>query len=361
MKRLLCILDSLNVGGAETFLMKVLRTLPADDFQMDFIVSQIGGTYSQEVLERGGKITLIPARRKNLLVAFWGIVSLIRRNNYEHVLKLGNSPISAIDLIAAKIGGAKRVGMRSCNALVDLPLKQRCIDVLFRPILNAVTDVKLAPSMLAAEYTFGKQQARKNVHLLHNGVDLNTFKFDPIGRLNIRKEFSIDNQLIVGHIGRFHKQKNHLFLLDVFQAVRRCNCEAVLLLVGAGEMEAAIRKRIRELQLEPYVIFTGERSDVPQLLSAMDVFVFPSLHEGMPNTVIEAQATGLPCVIADTITKEANITGMVQYLSLTSTPDHWAEITMAAVSEKRSSTAPDFIAQGYDIQSVSNELISLFF
>lgn len=359
MKRILCILSSLDVGGAETFLMKVYRVLPPEKYQFDFIVSEENGCYTQEVLNRGGKIYKIPLRTKDPAGALDGIRKIVRENGYRHVLKLGDSPIASLDLIAARMGGARCLAMRSCNALTGLSRKQKCVDALFRPVLNAAANVKLAPSMLAAEFTFGKRQAHKNVHLLHNGVDLTVFHYDEDGRRRIRQEFVLSDKLVIGHVGRFHEQKNHLFLLEVFRKIRNIRTDAVLLLVGTGNLEASIHCRVKELGLEDAVIFAGQRFDIPQLLSAMDVFVFPSFHEGMPNTVIEAQAAGLPCVIADTITPEADITGLVDYLPLTASPEYWAQKALAAVKEERRETGQDFLSHGYDIESVAKELLEL--
>ena len=195
---------------------------------------------------------------------------------------------------------------------------------------------------------------------LHNGVDLKMYHYDEEGRGRIREEFSLDGKLVVGHVGRFHEQKNHRFLLEVFREIRKRRDDAVLLLVGVGTLEVDVRRRVKELDLENVVIFAGQRFDVPQLLSAMDVFVFPSFHEGMPNTVIEAQATGLPCVIADTITAEADITGLVTYLPLEETAEHWAQTALNRVTEQRRDTAGDFLERGYDIESVATELLGLF-
>lgn len=359
MKRILCILSALTAGGAETFLMKVYRALPKDAYQFDFIVSEDNGCYTQEVLQRGGRIFAIPKRTENFYGAMKGITNVVRQNQYEVVVKLGNPPIAGLDLIAARIGGAKKLAMRSCNALTGLSVKDQCVNALLRPVLNVAANIKLAPSMLAAEFTFGKHHAHKDVHLIHNGVDLDVFHFDVEGRRNIREEFSIQDRFVVGHIGRFHKQKNHRYLLEVFCRIREQRQDAVLLMVGTGELEGQIREWVKSLELEDSVIFTGQRFDIPQLLSAMDVFVFPSLHEGMPNTVIEAQATGLPCVIADTITPEADITGLVTYLPLNEEKEHWANTALSVVTKERRDTSADFAAKGYDIKVVAKELIGL--
>lgn len=361
MKRVLCILSSLDAGGAETFLMKVYRALPPEEYQLDFVVSKDGGCYTQEVLDRGGRIFQIPLRTKNLLGVIKQLRRIVAENHYTHVLKLGNASVSFVDLMVAQWGGAKVRVMRSCNALTGLSWKARLSNALLRPVLNGVANVKIAPSMLAAEFTFGKYQAHRNVHLLNNGVDLNVFRFDPEARQALQAELGLEDKLVVGHVGRFNKQKNHAFLLDVFYEIQKKNEDAVLVLVGVGELEAAIRDKAAQRGIADKVIFTGLRSDVPKLLSAMDVLVFPSFHEGMPNVVIEAQATGLPCVIADTITRDADITGLVEYLPLDMPAEQWAEHALEKAGGERKNTAPDFQKHGYDIESVRKRFVSLLF
>ena len=361
MKRLLCIISSLNAGGAETFLMKVFRLLPPEEYCLDFIVSEENGCYSQEVLDRGGRIFFVSPRTKNLLGACRDIASIVKKYKYTHVLKLGSCSTSVIDLLAAKAGGAQYLALRSCNALTNLSWKQKIWHISLRHVVNRVTSIKLAPSMLAAEFTFGKGQAHKNVHLIHNAVDLSVYHFDSAGRDCIRKEFSLGDRLVVGHVGRFNKQKNHRFLLKVFRRILDNNENAALLLVGGGELQEEIREQADGLGILQNVFFTGVRFDIPQVLSAMDVFVFPSFYEGMPNTVIEAQATGLPCVIADTITQEADITGLVKYLPLNATPEMWAKTALDAVERKHGNTKQAFVERGYDMEQVAREFISVIF
>lgn len=361
MKRVLCIISSLNAGGAETFLMKIYRTLPNDLYQLDFLVSEENGCYTEEVLNRGGKIYFVPQRRERPVESFRTIMRIVKENQYKSVLKLASVPMTVTDLIAAKLGGAKILAMRSCNALTGLSVAEKICDFVFRPILNTVAKVKIAPSRLAAIYTFGKKQVKKgNVCLLNNAVDLQVFSYDEAGRKDIRQELGLQDKLVVGHVGRFSAQKNHGFLLDTFKAIKEKNEKATLLLVGKGELEEDIRKKAEELGLTESVVFTGVRADVPQLLSAMDVFVFPSLFEGMPNTVIEAQATGLPCIIADTITREADITGLVKYLPLEK-PENWAEIALASVQSERLDTKEMFVKNKYDIGVVAQEFTKLVF
>lgn len=359
MTRILCIISGLTAGGAETFLMKIYRALPNKEYKIDFIVSEKGGCYTEEVMQKGGHIYVIPLRTKRPFVALCKIRNIVKINRYDSVLKLGNTPIAALDLIAAKLGGAKSIGMRSCNALTGQPFMSKCVDALLRPVLNLVANVKIAPSILSAEFTFGKKKANKDVHILHNGVDLKVFHYDEAGRCRIRKEFEIEDKFVVGHVGRLNKQKNHRFLLEVFEKLQSIRQNAVLILIGTGEEIDNINAWIQELELGNKVILAGQRFDIPQILSAMDVMIFPSLHEGMPNTIIEAQAVGLPCLISDTITDEADITGLVKYKSLTDSSSEWAEMALQIAKFPRRDTEEDFRKHGYDIECVSKEFVSL--
>ena len=361
MKRLLCIVDSMNVGGAETFMMKLYRQFDREKYQLDFIVSE-RGAYALEIEALGGKIHVVPPRTKQCFQAFKEIKKIVKENNYKYILKLASSPKAVFDLSAAKAGGAEIMSVRSCNASTDESFIKRLFDFICRPFFRKIISVKIAPSDLAAKYTFGKKAYRRGeVHILHNALDLNVYSFDEQTRNHIRKEFSIsDNVRVIGHVGRFSKQKNHTFLLDIFSEIHKKNPDTVLMLVGKGELEDKIKEKIKALNLEDNVIFTGVRSDIPALLSAMDVFVFPSFYEGMPNTVIEAQATGLPCLIADTITKEANVTGLVRYMPLKA-PEEWAKEALNMISDTRMQTKKIMIENGYDIESVSKEFVRLVF
>ena len=364
MKRLLCLIGSMNTGGSETFLMKMFRGMDKSKYSMDFCINvEQECFYEREIKELGGKVYKIPSKSENLKEFKRRLSEIVKNNGYEYVLRITSTAMGFMDLKIAKKAGAKVCSARSSNSSDGNSIKAKIVHRLGRWLYGKYVDVKFTPSVLAAEYTFGRKAVSKGqVSLLHNGVDLNVFHFDQAGRENIRKEFGVSpSQTVIGHIGRFMEQKNHRFLVDIFQQVYAQDNNALLFLVGCGDLENEIREKIKALGLEQNVIFAGVRSDVPQLLSAMDVFVFPSFYEGMPNTVIEAQATGLPCIIADTITKEADITGLVQYLSLKDTSEKWASVALNAISKERKDTKSDFINNKYDIKSVVQEFVRLVF
>ncbi len=364
MKRLLCLISNMNTGGAETFLMKLYRNIDRTKYQMDFCINTKEECfYSSEIREMGGKIYYIPPKSSNVKEFKKQLTDLIKKEKYEYVLRITSNAAGFMDLKIAKKAGARVCATRSSNSSDGASFKAKVIHYLSRLLYVKYVDVKFAPSDLAAEYTFGKTSLKKGkVSLLHNAVDLNIYHYYAKEREDIRKELSLEDKKVIGHIGRFMHQKNHSFLLDIFYDIKKKEPNAVLLLVGGnGDLEESVRQKVADLRLEDSVIFAGIRSDIPQLLSAMDVFVMPSFFEGMPNTVIEAQATGLPCIIADTITKQANITGLVEYLPLSQPASIWADKALTVISESRIDTKQNFVDHGYDIKNVAEEFVRLIF
>lgn len=363
MKRVLCIVGGMNAGGAETFLMKVYRALDKTKYQMDFAVAiSDKGYYDDEIDSLGGKIYHIPPKTKNPIKSFNAIRKLVKENKYEYVLRTSQHSLSALELLAARFGGAKTRVFRSSNSnTVSKSKKQMLLHKLCAFMPRRFANVRIAPSTEAADFMYGKNSVTKGrAQILKNAVDLNEYCFVMENREKIRKDFNIEKKKIIGHIGRFTAQKNHVFLIDIFHEIHKKDAETRLLLIGKGEHEKDVRSKVKDLDLEDSVIFAGVRADVPALLSAMDVFVMPSLYEGMPNTVIEAQATGLPCIIADTITREANITGLVKYLPLEN-PELWATAALDAVSEERADTKAAFIENKYDVESTARDFVKLVF
>ena len=362
MKRLLCITSTLNAGGAETFLMKLHRGIDRNKYQIDFcVMSNDKGVYDDEVLARGGKIFRTHQKSKNPIKCFLDIKSIVKENEYKYVLRVNEHSLSVIDLIAAKCGGAKVIAMRS--TIADCLNKfHKFLHKLFIFLPKTVPNVRLAPSTEAAEYTFGKNCVKKGrSELLHNGLDYEAYKFDVDARARLRDELSLNGCNVIGHVGRFSYQKNHSFLLDVFKHISEVDDSARLVLVGVGELQDAMKQKASELSLTDKVMFLGRRNDVPKLMSAFDALLLPSFCEGMPNVVIEAQASGLPCVIADTITPEADITGLVKYLSLSDDIYTWRDAVLDSIADDRKDTLDDFTREGYHLDQVIDRFAQLIF
>lgn len=363
MKRLLCILSSMNAGGAETFLMKIYRQIDRTKYQMDFCINMSEKCfYEDEILSLGGKIYRIPAKSVSLKDFEKQLYNVVNANGYKYVLRITSSAFGFMDLKIAHRAGAEICAARSSNSSDGGSFKSKIAHRLGRILYGKYVNVKIAPSDLAAEYTFGKKAYESGaVNILHNAIDIDQYGFNADTRCRIRSEFGLsDDTTIVGHVGRFMTQKNHAFLLEVFSEYLKINGKSILMLVGGGELESAIKQKASELGISDKIIFTGVRSDVSALLSAMDVFVFPSLYEGMPNTVIEAQAAGLPCLISDTITREADITGLVHYLPL-GDAGTWAHLVAELPQVKRETPIQKFKENGYDIETVAEQFVKLIF
>ena len=352
----------MNAGGAETFLMKLFRNIDRDKYGMDFCINAKENFYAEEIKQLGGRIFVIPSKSENLKEFKKQLTELIKKEKYEYVLRVTSSAMGFMDLKIAKKAGAKLCSARSSNSSDGGSLKSLLAHRLGRFMYGKYVDVKFAPSDLAAKYTFGNKAYKSGkVKILHNAVDLDIFSYKADGRKKLRDEFGIsDNTVVVGHVGRFMTQKNHLFLLDIFEEYHKRNSNSVLLLVGKGELENQIKEKIAEKDLDDSVIFAGVRSDIPDVLSAMDVFVMPSLYEGMPNVVIEAQAIGLSSVIADTITREADITGLVKYLPISSAAV-WADEIEKSVKNDRIDTKEFFEKNGYDIKCEAQKFTDMVF
>ncbi len=363
MERLLCILSGMNVGGAETFLMKIYRQLDKTKYQMDFCINVLNKcSYEDEITAMGGKIYRIPSKSVSVKQFKKNLYEVVKSNNYNYVLRITSNTFGFMDLKIAHKAGAEICAARSSNSNDGGSLKSRIAHKLGSILYGRYVNVKIAPSDLAAKYTFGEKAYKSGlVNILHNAIDIAKYGYNSEMRVNIRSEFGMpDNTTVIGHVGRFMAQKNHGFLLEIFAEYAKFNENSVLMLVGGGELESAIREKASALGISDKIIFTGVRSDVPALLSAMDVFVFPSLYEGMPNTVIEAQATGLPCLIADTITREADITGLVHYLPL-GDAGTWADYITQLPQVTRETPVQDFKENCYDIETVTKQFVKLIF
>ena len=363
MQRLLVITGSMNAGGAETFLMKIYRNMDRTKYQMDFALGiREKGVYDDEIIRMGGRIYYVPPKTRNLVAFYKGIKEIVRDNHYNSVMRMSQFTISALDLFAAKQGGAQHLIMRSTNSQVVEGKKQQIINILFSWMPKVIPTTRFAPSTEAAEFLFGKGCITNGkAIIIHNAVPVEKFVFCEEKRKAKRKELGVsDENFVVCHMGRFEHQKNHEFLIDVFYEIKKKKDSAILVLVGDGSLFESIKKKVEILGLSDSVQFLGIRKDIPEILMASDIDIFPSFYEGMPNTIIEAQAAGLKCIVSDTITKEVAITDRVHFMSLNSSAKEWADMA-CSVEINHTDTYEEFKAQKYDIDSVVNQFVDTVF
>lgn len=364
MKKVLCVIARMDTGGAETMLMKMYRSVDIEKYQFDFVTYVDGkGFYDNEIVERGGKIYPIAPLKQKTLKCFYQFYKIIKENKYEHILLSVPFAVYALMLMVAKLAGVKHIGIRCTNTKVgDGRWLYTTLHKMFKPLANCVANVKLAPSKIAAEWMFGKgciEDGRAKI--LKNGLPLKRFMFSNEIRNKIRHEYCIENKIVFGHIGRFVYQKNHRFLIDVFNEIHKINDSTVLILLGTGMYWDEIKEYVNELGLSSVVMMLGIKQDIPAYLMAMDELIFPSFYEGMPNVVIESQCTGLPCVIADTITSEVKATEVVEFKSLQSNAKEWAIAALKKYNECKNNNRSDYNhimkESGYDIKDVTENFI----
>lgn len=367
-RRVLHILGSLNRGGAETWLLHALRHMDHDDVEQDFLVHQAEpGVYEDEVRALGSKIhrCLNPQR-------LWQYGQQLKKVLTEH------GPYDAVHSHVHFYSGhilriARRCGvpMRIAHSHNDTShfdnqagLARRMYLRLMGHWIAKHATHGLAASGKAAVSLFGANwQSDPRYRILFCGVDLQPFE-QPVDVNTVRAEFGwSDQHFVVGHVGRFDEQKNHPYLIQIFAEIARQRPEARLLLVGIGDRQPEIKALVSQLGLAERVAFAGTRPDVPRLmLGAMDVFALPSLFEGLPLVLVEAQAAGLPCFVSDVIAPETTLVApLMRQLSLQSNPARWAEAILTERPQFDRSRAYELVASSpLNIQNSARELQQLY-
>ena len=326
-KKVLHIVGSMNMGGIQTFIMNVFRNINREEIIFDFACMNPKNYFESEIEKLGGKVTCIGSR-KRLFHHIIKLGKLIKENEYSIVHIHASHAFSVLDAILIRLINPHIIILFHSHTTNSISKVQH---VVLKQIIPIVSDYYLACSEEAAQWMFNKKIiSKKDYLIIPNGIDVDKYYFCEDKAKLIRSELSIaNNQLVIGHIGRIAKPKNHVFLLDVFNEIKK-RTDAILVLAGGdGDMSEIVNNRIKQLGLEHSVKLLGVRDDIPKLLSAMDVFVFPSLHEGLPVSLIEAQASGLPCFISNCITNEVKVTPLIHVLSLNEDPVTWANMVLA--------------------------------
>lgn len=335
--RILHVLGTLNLGGAESRVMDLYRNIDRSRLQFDFLIHHKEQQhYEEEVKALGGRVYRLPRFKGYNYFSYRRAVKLFFRQHTEfHAVHGHMTSTAGIYLPLAKKQGVGMTIAHARSAGVDKGLKGK-ITQLFRRNLKNKTDYCFSCSALAGEAVFGKEAMEQGrVQILPNAIEASKYVFHQETRNKIRKELGIHNQLVIGHVGRFSFMKNHRQLLEVFQEYEKENPDTLLLLLGQGECMEEIRQLVKEKKLSDKVIFAGNKKNVNDYYQAMDCFVFPSLFEGLPGSVVEAQTAGLPCLISDTITQEVVLTPLVKSLSPQKSAGEWKEALVKLLQEKR--------------------------
>lgn len=349
---------SRDFGGVESLFLS-LSSGQTDEMKFDYICSDIKAAREDGFSTFGSTVYHVPRSGKSLLKYIKAIFKIMKSGEYQlyHVnLTRRRQPI---DLIIAKLCGLKVVLHCHSTKIYSAKSKKQNIvrkvqQKVFAPIYRICSDLNLACSKTAGEYLFHGM----NYEVIYNGIDISKYEFSLENRQQVRGDLSLTGKTVVGHIGRFSSEKNHLFLLKIIKNSLKSNPDIHLLSIGSGDLFEPIKEYAKELNIEDNITFLGERHDISKLLSAMDIFVFPSVHEALPITLIEAQANGVPCLVSDCVTNEVKVKDNFSYLS----PDNvceWSEKMNSVLAQD--SRNPDLLPlDKFNINKMKKHLCELY-
>lgn len=348
-----------NMGGMETYVMNIYRHLDRSQLQFDFLkFHDIKLAFTEEIEKLGGEIFFIPMKRENYKEHYQKLRKLFLENNYAGIYYQCNHKLVSLDLFkyAKKNGVSKRV-VHSHNSAQEPTsflhrIREKRVENKFD---QYITDC-FACSEEAGRMMFGN----RNFTVIKNSVDSTVFCMNKSARDKIQKELDIQNKLVIGTVGRLSNAKNPFYILEIFKALHNREPESAFIHIGEGEYRDALETKIREYQLEECYHLMGKKSNVVDYLNAMDIFLLPSKFEGFPFVLIEAQATGLPCVISNTVTKACDLTGKNGYLSIEESPEVWADYLLKLDISTRESETDCIRAKGYDIRQVAKQIQDFF-
>ena len=356
--RILQVVGILNCGGAESMIMNLYRSMDREEVQFDFIVhTNEEGMYDKEVNELGGKIYHCPKFSGKNIISYrnWWKKFFKEHPEYKILHSHIRSCASIYFTIAARFGVKTIIHSHSTSNGEGF---SSIVKKILQFPLRYHADYLMACSKKAGIWLYGERACNSEKYIfLPNAVDLEKYQIDEQLRKTYRTDLGLEGKIVYGHIGRFHESKNHPFLLETFAKIHNENENTILLLIGDGELRDMVEETIQKYNLENSVILLGLRRDVDKLLQAIDVLLFPSVWEGLPVTVIEAQAAGVPCIISDNITTDVDVTELVHRLPITDTTK-WKELALSGL--QRIDVSSKVKDSGFDVKESAKKL-ALFY
>lgn len=365
MVRVLHMIGSLEIGGSQTLIMNIYRKIDRTNLQFDFIVDHPDRMYfAKEITELGGKIyTILPFKGYNLLQVKRAWKNFFQNHPDYKIFHSHVRSYASIYLPIAKKNGLKTI-IHSHNTSNGSGVTA-IIKFLLQFPLRYQADYYMACSKMAGKWLFGKKVIGKPYfHIIANGIDVNKYCFSSDKRDQIRNEFKISkNTFVLGYLARVVPQKNPLFVIEVFKRMMEINAskEMKLLFIGDGELLQEVKLLAEYYSISNNIIFTGSRTDVPELMMAMDLYILPSIWEGFGISLIEAQATGLKCLCSENIQKEPIVSNLVTRTDLKDKAEKWASIAIKLSSVySRKNMTQTLIDAGYDISCTSTWIANFY-
>lgn len=356
--RVLQVLGGTTLGGAESRIMDIYRNIDRTKVQFDFVVhNKREDHYNQEIRSLGGKIYRIPKFRFYNILNYRKAWRIFFHEHLEFVAVHGHmTSTAAIYLPIAKENGIPITIAHARSAGTDPGLKGM-LTRWMRKHLYECADYCFTCSKIAGDAVFGaKNMQSGKIQIIPNAIDISNYVYDGVVRKQIREEYGLQDAYVIGHVGRFHYAKNHTFLLDIFAELYKKKENARLLLLGEGNLLPEIREKAVRLGIQEKVIFAGNHTNVRDYYQAMDYLVFPSHFEGLPGTIVEAQAAGLRCLISDTIAEEVVVTELVKTMSLRKSAEEWADYVLGHLLYERKQNLSALKKAGFDVKSQVTKL-----
>jgi glycosyltransferase involved in cell wall biosynthesis len=350
-----------NKGGVESFILNYVKNIPCVKLRFDFICSYQTPVYYKDISGISENIFIVPGRRKYF--AYRKNMKTILSENHYDIVWCNQCSLS--DILVLKL--AKKAGVRCgiMHAHNSKVMSKIPVDIILhyinKYVIKKYANRFFACSRAAAQFFYtGDIIDSPRFKIINNAIDTEKFVFNESIRNEKRKELGIQNKFVIGNIGRFHFQKNHEFLVRVFYEIQRQREDAVLLLVGSGALERKIVRMAESLGLKSKIIFLGQRDDISDMLSSMDVFVLPSRFEGLPMVLVEAQASSVKSFVSTAITRESAINETVAFIDLKKGPLFWAKMILDGDTNTRYDRSLEMKNACYDIKTEALKLEKIF-
>ncbi len=346
-----------NNNGMAFVIKDYYDAMDKTDLDIDFVTTKEPSDEFKEWFKQNNARYYV-IKKSNPLKYVMELRKLAKREKYDLVHIHGNSANMAFELLGCKLGGIKRRLTHVHNTTTDHPVMHR----LLYPLFSALYTDALACGQDAGKWLYrGKPFVE-----LKNGRDVNKYAYNADKAAEVRAELGLADKTVIGHIGGFHRQKNHDFLIDICKSVSDMRPETAFLLLGDGVLRSEVEQKAKTLGVYDKIIFTGPVSNTEDYIQAMDAAVLPSLFEGLPLVAIEWQINGVPCLFADTITPQSNLTGLIDFMSLDEGSEKWAEklLAIADNSDKAANAAmavPIIREAGFDINTEARKLRDIYF
>ncbi len=358
--RILHVLLTSNFGGIESLLCDIDNDIDKNKFQLDFIANG-KAEYQKKILNNGSNIFFVPSE-KNLILYKKAMLNIMNQN-YDIIHFNKNSLANCLPIIwATKLKKRPKIIIHSHNTSPSINnVVLRELHKVNRRLIRNIPDYRIACSELAAKFMFNQDKAT----ILKNGIDTKRFEFSSKNRNEIRKQLNISlNTVVFGNVGRFSQQKNHKRLIHIFNEIQHINPDTELLLIGDGKLKKDVEDTVQNLKLSNKVLFLGRKTDVYKYLSAMDAVIIPSLYEGLGISAVEAQCSGLPTFVADSVPKEAFVTDYIQSFSLNFEDKEIAELVLKDFkflnNAERIEQSKIVAKHGYDIKDTTLKLSRVY-